>query len=48
MNIKDVFKLVVSSVSKISDSYNECYKQINSLPVETQMHLYSSLHCRRR
>lgn len=48
MKIKDVFKLVVSSVSKISDAYDECYKQINSLPPETQMYLHASMHCRRR
>lgn len=48
MKIRDIFKLVVSSASKISEAYEECYKQINSLPPETQMHLYASMHCRRR
>lgn len=48
MIIKDVFRLVVSSVSKITDSYDACYKQINSLPLETRMHLYASMHHRHR
>ncbi len=48
MKIRDVFKLVVSAVSKISNSYDECYKQINKLPPETQARLYASMHCRHR